>query len=705
MVTPRRSLFLAMLALTSSANAQVELVDPDAPTVRAPKSRPKAPPPDEVDADPQEPDAVEPPTEPTVRPAKAPTSKESPAPPADSKRREAEHHLDKPPEPLKLERVSDADLEQAWLRWKKVEGGSNIKAEQAARAGLVALKKTVGASDLEPWAMGLLRASAAHEAKGDSGAAVELAMTAAELAPSLPAAWSGLARAYFEADPSDLGRFLSAMGAAASRELVEPRYRRAAMADVATVFLVAWLLTSAAVVLVLFARRAYYFLYDFHFLFPRAAARWQTTSAALLLLSLPLVFRMGVAPVLLGFFAASALYLSVRERLVAAMLIASLGLVPTLGALTVEATAFAETPAATLAAIERGGTVEPAARRLEALAAEDKAGFAELYVLGRHHLRRGQLDKAIGSLRKALAMKPDDVGARVNMGVAFFLMGDLENSRAVLEAVTKDHRTAAGLYDLGRVYQRRVAVYGESAAAEVDKGMSALAQAAELDPSLPRPSSEERPFELGANQLVRTVPLDPELLLAQASAADAATRVRSQLTHLVLGELPEPVGPLYPLVLAALLFALGFMGPTLQVSKECTRCGMAVSTRGDPDVSRGSPMCTQCINVFAKKNVVAPSLKVRKQLEVARYAARRERTALVLGALCAGMGQVFSGATVRGAVFAFSFFSTVVFAVFRQGVLRAPYDAVPGVLKLGPLVAVALVMYLGSLRELRKGQG
>lgn len=712
MVNPRRSLFLAILAVAGSAQAQVELVDPDAPAVRVPKPS-KAPAVEAVEAvaadddddahEPRAPEEEAP--RPAPRPVKAAAVKDAGAG-FDSRKREAEHRADKAPEALKVERVSDLDLEQAWLRWKKVEGGSDLKAEQSARAELLAMKETVGATDIEGWAMGLLRASTAHEAKGDSGAAVELALTASQLAPSLPAAWAGLARAYFRADPSDLGRSLSAMGAAVARELVEPRYRRAALADVATVVLVAWVLTSVVVLLVLFARHAYYFFYDFHFLFPRAAARWQTTAAALLMLCLPLVFRLGVAPVLLGLLAACTLYLSLGERLVAATLIASLGLVPTLGALAVELTAFAETPAATLASIERGGPgVEPAVRQLAALAAEDKVGFPELYVLGRHHLRRGQVDQAVPYLQKALAMSPEDVGARVNLGVAFFLLGDLENSRGILEAVTKDKRSATALYDLGRVYQRRVAVYGENAAAEVDKGMSALAEAARLDPSFPRPSSEDRPGELSANQLVRTAPLDPALLLAEARAGDAAKRVRSQLTQQVLGGLPEPFGTLYPFVAAALLVVFGFLGPRLRVSRECNRCGLPVSSRGDPDVSPGSLMCTQCVNVFAKKNVAAPALKVRKQLEVARHAARRERTGFILGALCAGMGHVFSGWPVRGALFAFLFFAAGVFAVLRQGVLRAPYDAVPGALKLAPLVAIALVVYLASLRELRKRQG
>lgn len=725
MATLTRPLLLALLAMTSPALAQVELVDPDAPSVRA--KRPVRPAPEAVrrpaeddapDMSAPEDDApdegvkaedvgVEDDAEGSMaRPVKAPPPREPKDAGVASAPSDARKKVEGPPlAPFVVERVTDADLEQAWLRWKKTDRGPDFKAEQAARAELTSLRQAIGASDLEAWAVGLLQASRAHQKAGDSGAAVELALTATELAPALPAAWAGLAEAYFLADPSELGRTLRALFAAARSELTEPRYRRAALADVATVLLLALVLTAVVVVVVLFARRAYLVFFDFHFFFPRAAARWQTTAAALLLLSVPVVFRWGLAPVLLTLLAAATLYLTPRERLVAAGLVASLGLVPTLGAMVVEAAAFAGTSAATLAAIERGGPgVEPSVRQLESLAAEDKVGFAERYVLGRHHLRRGQMARALPHLEKALALRPEDVGARVNLGVAFFLSGDLENSRAILETVARDSRHAIALYDLGRVYQRRVAVYGELAAAEVDRAMAVFSQAAQLDSSLPRVTALDEPASSTANRLVRTVPLEPELLLAQARAGDAAEQVRSQLSLLLLGEVPAPLASLSPLVLAGLLVALGGVGPRLRVARECSRCGKAVSTRADPEVSAGSPMCTPCVNAFAKKHVVAPALKVRKQLEVARHQARMARTGVVLGALCAGMGHVFSGWPVRGALFGFAFLTAAVFAVLRHGVFRAPFDALPSAVKVAPLVVMGLVAYLVSLRELRKRQ-
>jgi hypothetical protein len=116
-------------------------------------------------------------------------------------------------------------------------------------------------------------------------------------------------------------------------------------------------------------------------------------------------------------------------------------------------------------------------------------------------------------------------------------------------------------------------------------------------------------------------------------------------------------------------------------------------------------MCTQCINVFARKGVVPPSLKVRKQVEVARYQQTLGRASYVFGLLCSGMGHVFSGWPVRGAIYGFVFLFTVVMFVQRDGVLRVLYEGPPMVLKLLPLGVIFALVYLLSLRGLFRRQG
>lgn len=717
---------LCALALvgSSAAWAQVELVDPDVPQ-QPPRVQPgkgKKAPPKVIDPDAEGDDpygtTVDDAEDPgddlseLVKTSRAKQDAGVKAEPKDKKPAPGKRDLfaepekvapeRKPPPAIEAARVTDADFATAWTVWKKAAEAKDVKAEQDARKKLLELKLRAGAEDVELYAVGLLRAAEAAQAVGDSGAAVEMAVTASELAPDLPAAWVGLARAYFEADPSEVGRYLSAYQQAVSHTLEDPRYLRPLLADLATVLLLAFIGCTIAVVAVLFLRRAWYFLHDFHFFFPRAAARWQTSALAVLVLSLPIVFRLGVVPTLLMLFAASTLYLSTKERVVAVVLIGALGAVPVLGELVVERTAFADTPAEDLYRIERGGPgVIPLVERYEALARADKVTFPEHAVLGRYYVRRGELEQAATHLRQALAINPDDVPAKVNLAAALFFGGDLENPRAILES-TQSSGNAVALFDLGRIYKRRLAVYGDTVAAEVDKANAALAAARDLDGTLPALGTEELTAPTTGNEFLRTLPLPRSQLLELAKSPEAAARVRSQLTQILLGDVPEWLAAFYPLAAALLLLAFGFLGPALAAAKVCGRCGRPVSRRDDPDVSPGSLMCTQCVNVFVKKNVVAPSLKVRKQLDVARYESRIEKVAYGLGAVWSGMGHVFSGATLRGALYGFLFALAVVAVVLRQGVLRAPYEPLPMLVWLVPVGVFLVALYVLTLRGLRK---
>jgi Flp pilus assembly protein TadD len=610
-----------------------------------------------------------------------------------------------PPPDISATRFTEADFEAAWSGWRLAAQSRDVGAEKRARQQLVDLKRRAGVDELELHALGLLRAAEVAQGQGDHGAAVEMALTATQLAPSLPVAWAGLALAYVRADPTDPARFLGPLGRALRLTLRDPRAGRPLLASLSAGLLIALTALTVTVLIVLFLRRGWYFLYDFHFFFPRAAARWQTAALALLLLSLPLVTGLGLAPTLLGLFAALTMYLSVRERLVVALLISLVGAIPAVGAWVVERTAFASTPGEDLLRIEGGGAgLQPLVDRYEALSQADKVGFAEHAVLGRFHARRGALELATQHLRRALALRPDDASVKVNLAAALFFGGDLENSRVILESAERSG-VAIALFNLGRIYKRRIAVYGDLSAGEVDKANAALAAARGLDPSLPPLGTEELTGPVTGNEYLRTVPLPLDELTAVAASAEAAARVRSQLTQLVLGGGPESLAPLYPAVLSLLLLGLGFLGPSLSVARVCTRCGRAVSRRGDPQVSPGSLLCTQCVNVFVKKNLVPTPLRVRKQLEVARYQSRGELMTVVLGVLWAGMGHLFAGATVRGALYGLTFALAVVAAALRNGVVRAPYDALPTALWLVPLGGAALAAYVASLRGLRKRKG
>ncbi|MBL9037678.1 MAG: tetratricopeptide repeat protein [Archangium sp.] len=710
--------------VASTAWAQIELIDPDAPAVRAKKPAPKTPPPGD-DLDPPVDDtADDEPSPPTRRgkPAPLPKTIDDDAPVPDEPKKPAPKPdpaplfapVQAPPPPsrpappeLRITPTSDAELLEAFKAWQAANASNEVRAEQEARAKLSALRRRIGASNLETWTAALFRAAATREAAGDSGAAVEIALTAVELSPDVPSSWTSLALIYFTSDPSNIGRYVSAFQRALNRQLTDPRSWRPMVADLASIALLGLIATAVALLLVLLVKHGFYFLYDFHFFFPRAAARWQTAALGVIALSLPLVFRLGVVPVLLAIFAAVTLYCTSAERLVAAVFIALLGVVPTVGGAVSERTQFAGTRAEALYLVDRGGPgVGPIVDELKALAAEGKASFAELSVLGRYELRRGDLDPAIAHLKSALAIEPRASAARVNLGVALMAQGDLENSKAMFRGVTDDDPTnASAPFNLARLYQRRYLLYGDNVAGEADTATQMFYEARGRDPRLA--AIDTQPVTKGpieANEHLLSEPLASSSLVSLATS-DAPARITSQLTQMLLGDVPQGTAPFYPAIAAALLVALGLAARAVGATRGCTKCGRPVSHRGDPDVSRGSMMCTQCVNVFAKKNVVAPSQKVRKQLEVARYQSRIERTSYGLGLIYSGMGHVFAGFPVRGAVYGLIFSLVVAGVVLRNGVLRAPYEPLPLVLRLVPLVVIFALVYLLSLRGLRKKQG
>ncbi len=710
--------FVLLLSAGSPAWAQVDLVDPDAkPTPKkapapAPAPPPAAPKEDEtaprqpIDLKPGEDAEIDSPDEPDEQPKEAP--KPQPIKKAEPKKVEAAPAKPAVP-PIQVTKLGDADLDAAWDRWRVANAAfaSDPKAEANARSELLRLKAEVGALDFEAWSIAMLRAAAQHETEGASAVAIEQALGAMELAPNLPSSHFGLARAYFAADPSDIGRYFSALQAGVARTLGEPRYARPLLADVGAALLTALLLTGTLVVAVLFARRARYFLFDLQFFFPRAVPRWQAAAIGLVLLTLPIVFRLGVAPSLLFLFGAVALYLTLAERVVAALLIGVIGVMPLLGEQLVHFSAFADTPAEDVWRLERGGTgSEAVAQRVMRRAAEDKAGYGELFALGTFELKRGKLDLALKRLKTALARNPGEVRAQVNLAVAMILSGDLENPLALLDdAKGKAPDLAAPWFDLGRLYQRRVQTLGlDVASADVDKGNEALGQARARDPSLAE-RGDPPPEKQQGNTFLVTLPLARGELLALTASPEVEARVRSQLSLLLLGDVSAPWAPLYPLGAALVLVAFGALGRRLGTTRPCSKCGAPMSTRAEPELSPVSVMCTQCVNVFSKKGVVPPALKVRKQVEVARYQSRVDRLTFGLGLLCSGMGHVFKGLPVRGAVYAFLFVFAVVAVVLRDGVLRAPFEGLPGWVKLVPVGLLLVGVYVISVRGLFKKQG
>ena len=613
-----------------------------------------------------------------------------------------------PPPPFKgvgVSRATDEDLASAWSRWRRGIAEPNPKLAESAQKELLTFKDDLGIADLDAYSVGFIRASEARSRTNDPMGAVSLATAAIQLAPDLPHAHLALARAYFFADASDIGRYFGEVVLGLRCLWQDPRYWRPVLADVGVSVLFALLATTVAVTATLFLRRARYALHDFHHLFPRGAARWQSACFVVLLLSLPLVLRLGVLPAVLAFFAAVAAYLSATEAAVAGVLISLLAIAPLEARWLVSETSFAETPAEDVYHLERGGLqAKAAAEQVQKRVAERKAQFEELFALGRYELRRGQLDLALDHLQQAAGRKNNDPGLLTNVGNAMFAKGDVEGAaESYVAAGSLDPSFAPSFYNLAVLYTRKAAsLPPDAAVAEVQKAQSALDTVQRLQPSLVGKSDLAQ--ETLANRALIAPALPLRDLLPLATPGETDLRVQSQLSAQLLGNLDSSVAWVFPLAAVTVLGAVGVLLRSAGASKACMRCGRPVCRRCDPELSRGSVLCQQCVNVFARKNVVGPPVKIRKQIEVAQFRLRMERLSYLFGLLCSGAGHVFSGLPVRGAIHAFIFLFTLSTIVFRQGVVRYPYGTEPLFMRLTPLGIALIAVYLLSLRGLYKQQ-
>ncbi len=678
----------ALLALLAARPALAQ-VDAPRPVEELEQEPPRRPPPRK----PVPPPPVQ--HAPAPRAAEASEPKAAEAPPAPSAR---------PLPPPVVPTAGDSELLATFRRWQQAERDGATRVADAARADLLALREELAISDLEPMSMAMLRAASERRRREDGRGSVELATGAAALSPGVPYVYLGLAHAQLADDPVAWGRAASSLRAAAAAFWNDPRYARSALGDLGSALLFAWVATAVAAMAVLFLRHALVLFHDVHHLVPRAVARWQSSALVVLVLLLPLVFHLGLAVELLVLLAALTLYLSPTERVVALVLVGGLGAVPLAAGKLASATAFAGTPAEDAYLLERGGLEAAAgAARVRSRATDQHASFGELYALGRYEARRGHLAEAQVAFNGASALRPNDARLLTEEGNLAFVAGNLERAAQLYSRANEADPTLPDAYwNAAKLHRRRSRGMSDDAVgAELDRAQTALASAVRLDERLAQRQDppDEKPL---MNRLLLSPSLPRSELAALADVPGRAARVRSQASAALLGGLDASSGALVPLGVALALLGFGILRGGRGVSHACDKCGRPVCRRCDPQLSVGSPFCPQCVNVFARRGVVPPLLKVNKEMEVRRHRTRTSRIAYGLGVLCSGLGHIFSGAALRGMGYAFLFLFVAASVVTREGVLRAPYGPAPEVLRLFPLALLAAAVCFFSLRGLSR---
>ena len=249
----------------------------------------------------------------------------------------------------------------------------------------------------------------------------------------------------------------------------------------------------------------------------------------------------------------------------------------------------------------------------------------------------GLYDAAAWAYREGLRLAPDSGPISLSLGTIEYLQGDYNAAlQAFQAAMERGVDPLVGNYDLSmalaQIYHFRESEEAMAAARRADDGRLAT-------------------LLKGHDQ--------QQLLTPTVTMADAQAMIARKDPVLLLnrGLLPPPLARdrtvLNPLALAAgfaLLLALGHFlvrEHTTGFAASCLKCGRSFCHRCK--LSRESQSyCTQCINIFLKKDMVASDVQLAKRRQVTRHRLVTGVERRVADLLLPGLGLGISGRPIVG---------------------------------------------------------
>jgi len=596
--------------------------------------------------------------------------------------------LQRPIEPV---RASFGRILELWQERRNALREQALPRADAARSDLLAAMRELGIENLAPFAAALVRESQRALGARSPDDALRHATFAVELAPDMADAHLAEARARLAREPGHPLAALSALGAALAAAWREPHTGRAFLGDVASALLAALFTAAAASVVVLCARRLRLFLHDFHHLpIVRSGASIQAAFLALVLLGLPIVFRLGPFATLFVLAAAVWLYLGTSERAVATVALLAVIALPGLTLGAARATAWTGTLAEQIFELEHGGDPGDLAASLEARAAGQGLPAPALLALGRHHKRRGDLESALRWYESAAAADGRSGEALVNMGNVHFLKGDLEAAKTAYLGATDRAQSvttlAAAHYNLSKLYLRLAAV---------EQSTEARKRAQQEDPAyLARYGSDD---DFRANRYLVDVNVPESQIAALARRDPTPAAVAETVRARMAGAIPSWLWPAGPLGLVALLWLVALALRKVELTHACARCGRPACRACD---GASNPLCGQCVNVYLRQGVVDARDRLRKEEQVRRHAQWTRVSTRILAVTGGGLGHLFGGRPVRGFLILTGLLFLGFVIWFWRGVMPPPHPspyAMAG--KLAVAVPLGLLLYALAVRD------
>lgn len=329
-------------------------------------------------------------------------------------------------------------------------------------------------------------------------------------------------------------------------------------------------------------------------------------------------------------------------------------------------------------------------RRWDARVPDELAALADVFgdqpsffrLRGDTFRAHGRLDAALWAYREGLRLSPNHPELLLGQGTVHFLLGEyhaaLESFQRAREFSSDRTVTSFNLsLTLAHTYNFR-------------ESEEALQQARAADAGRLRALTRGR---------------EHEVILPTFTSADAAALLASKerVTLVNRGLVPPPLvverSYGHPLTLAGLLaLVIAIIHSLLRekrggLATACAKCGRAFCRRCRL-AAESQTYCSQCTNIFLKKDMVAIDVQMAKRRQLARRRLALEVERRLADLLLPGLGLMFSGRARLGGALAF-----LAALAVMLGAVWFPFFVSPALLQVPawPVTALAAAAFLGAL--------
>ena len=593
--------------------------------------------------------------------------------------------------------VASNSFESLWSALERAEKKGDTVASQQAMREIRRLRIERTVRSLETLALARVADGVAALEEGDTEKATGHFAEAATLDPHLPDARFGLARAAMKRGP--LG-FLTAaqeiIGGTTAR-LTSARGALHRKNVQAATLLLALFLTATVFAVLMLLRHGALLRHDFEESFGMDRRTLALGVAAALLL-LPAITFQGWGWLPLWWLALLFAYMSTIEKAAAVVLaLACVAVGPVVQDLETRLLAQ-QNPLYRAAMLSLEG--EPDTRaiwHLEDAVRNNPTDKDLQYLVAVQYKKAGRYEDAAAVYRELLRGKPTDGIALNNLANVEFAAGEypaaIARYKQGIESAPPSEVAATFYYNLSLAHLQRF---------EYQPAQEARSQSDRLASSLIRTYDSRWKYDKGDYAVVDLNLGEPEIWAKFAGRKEGIASKNLAGT----GEPQSAVDgsralvnrfAAFPLVFAAVVFALGRWRGSKAFTTRCLKCGTPFCRRCHLGVVAGG-LCTQCHHLFVVRDGVSGPARNQKLLEVQKEDSRRDKVFRLLSLVVPGAGHLYANATPLGLVlvFVWSLVLAAAFVTLRllpmtesSGELSPPWGLAVGAVVLLILYVVA----------------